>query len=329
MVARETWTRAVEVVRPALLLAPSAFIADIQTHLTHAGVAAAVRERDQDVLFGWLLRTAQMQGISDRTALGYAERHGLPSRADIAAGLRGCRCDRLRSYWTFADCRYRKATATCARPTLIGGCLVPRLPARKGSLAQFAVSLHLFIRDVCGGDLVGWIDDRLASADTGLRDRDRGLAMADSVVLPLSEVQGVSRKVVSMAMADLLLGGDPGRERWVAAGASMVAVDSLVHAHLHRTGILRLLGAEHAYGPACVAPGGCEDVVRGLARRIDARAFSPGNPADFPRFVQFALWHFCAEGGWSICNGRRIDDRLGCRQAFCPAGRNCARLPLG
>jgi hypothetical protein len=32
-----------------------------------------------------------------------------------------------------------------------------------------------------------------------------------------------------MALADLLLGADPNRERWVTTGASMVAVDTLFH----------------------------------------------------------------------------------------------------
>jgi hypothetical protein len=67
---------------------------------------------------------------------------------------------------------------------------------------------------------------------------------------------GALRKVLSMALADLLLGADPNRERWVTTGASMIAVDTLVHNWLHRTGILRRLGAEHAYGPACYSCSG-------------------------------------------------------------------------
>ncbi len=45
----------------------------------------------------------------------------------------------------------------------------------------------------------------------------------------------------SMILPELLLVGDPDRERWVTTGASFVAVDSLVHNHLNRTGILRRL----------------------------------------------------------------------------------------
>src|SRR5205085_2789288 len=40
-----------------------------------------------------------------------------------------------------------------------------RTRSRKGDLNQAAYSLLLFIRDLCDGDLVGWIDQRLATAD--------------------------------------------------------------------------------------------------------------------------------------------------------------------
>ena len=152
--------------------------------------------------------------------------------------------------------------------------------------------------------------------------------MAAALVTPLTEIPGTGPKIWSMLLADLLLAGDPARERWVAAGAAMIAVDTLVHAWLHRTGTLRRHGSEHPYGPRCLLPGGCVDVIEQIAQTLDARAFNPTFPAYFPRFVQVAIWQFCAEGGRNICNGRQIDDRYGCRKPFCPAGPNCARLPL-
>lgn len=131
-----------------------------------------------------------------------------------------------------------------------------------------------------------------------------------------------------MILAELLIGGDAARESWTKTGASFVAVDSLVHAYLHRTGILRRLSAEHDYGLACHAPGGCTEVIAALAERIDASQFNPTFPTCFPRWVQFALWRFCAADGWSICNGLNIDGRVGCKQRFCPAFAACDRLPL-
>jgi hypothetical protein len=65
----------------------------------------------------------------------------------------------------------------------------------------------------------------------------------------------------------------------VWTGASMVVIDALLHNHLHRTGTLRRFGAEHPYSPPCYAANGCAEIVRGLARRIDAREFNPAFPA--------------------------------------------------
>ena len=129
-------------------------------------------------------------------------------------------------------------------------------------------------------------------------------------------------------LAELLLVGDPGRERWVTAGAGMIAVDTLVHAFMHRTGALHRCGAEHRYGPACYAQGGCADLLRRLASTVDARAFNPGFPACFPRWVQHSIWQFCSEAGGGPCNGRRIDDRGSCRQRHCPAFARCDRVAL-
>ena len=90
-------------------------------------------------------------------------------------------------------------------------------------------------------------------------------------------------------LAELLLVGDPGRERWVTAGAGMIAVDSLVHKFLHRTGSLRRCGADHRHGLACYAPGGCAEILRRFAATVDARAFNPRFPAHFPRWTAFLV----------------------------------------
>jgi len=109
-------------------------------------------------------------------------------------------------------------------------------------------------------------------------------------------------------LADLLIGADPNRSLWGLAGRHMVAIDTLIHNLLHRTGTLAQCEAEHAYGPACYAPRGCTSIVRRLAGEIDARAFDPSFPATFPRFVQHALWRYCAQDGLNVCNGNQIDN---------------------
>ncbi len=188
--------------------------------------------------------------------------------------------------------------------------------------------MFLFIRDVCGRDLVGWIDHRLETADPGLDHPSRAVQMREALLGPLVNIVGSGRKLWSMILPELLLVGNPGRERWVTTGASFVAVDSLVHNLLHRTGILRRLKTTHPYGDACYRPNGCAEVIETLAGRIDAREFNPAFQATFPRFVQHAIWMFCAAGGLNTCNGNQIDDRLGCDQLFCPAGPCCDRIAL-
>ena len=325
----DAWQHALGVTRPALLLAPVTFLGDIQDRLGTAGVSAAVAARDPAPLFDWVVSLIARQGISNHAAEVFANRHGSPAWVEVITRMAGdARCARLRSRWHFEDCGYRRSTTTCSTPHHLLTCPVAEIPARKGALAEATIGFWLFVRDVAGGDLVGWIDARLAGADLKPSHPGRAAAMREAVLLPLLGIPGTGPKVWSMILAELLLGADASRERWVSAGASFVAVDSLVHAYLHRTGILDGLGAGHAYGPACTAPGGCVDVIAGLAARIDAREFNAGFPQVFPRWVQFALWRWCAAGALDLCNGRRIDDSRGCRQRFCPAFAPCKKMVI-
>ena len=127
--------------------------------------------------------------------------------------------------------------------------------------------------------------------------------MRMAVLAPLKEVYGVSDKVLMVALSGLFLGA-PLRRTWAEVGASMIAVDTLVHNFLHRTGILQRLDASHAYGPACYRPGGCAEIIETVAQRIDARQFHRSHPQTFPRFVQLAIWEYCSQDGLDICNGQ-------------------------
>jgi hypothetical protein len=323
------WAFVKRVTHPALILAPASFLDDIRADLSAQGVQAAVARRQTAPIFDWLMKLVQLQGISDAIAFAYADKHGIARWADIAVALaQGPSCPKLRSYWHFEGCCYAKVARTCAEPEHLPQCPLPSHPLRKGGLNQAAYSLFLFIRNVCDGDLVTWIDQRLAEADLGTGAADRGKCMGAALVEPLRNVHGVSDKLLSMALAELLLGGDPDRERWVATGAAMIAIDTLVHNFMHRTGILRRLKAEHDYGARCYAPGGCAEIIKGLARQVDARAFNPAFPTCFPRFVQHALWRFCAQGVLNICNGNRINDRARCKNRYCPAFDDCDRVAL-
>jgi hypothetical protein len=271
---------------------------------------------------------ASYQGVSDSIAERYMERHGRVRWRDIAKALADQpSCPKLTCYWALEGCGYRKGSGSCATPEHQPACPLPRHDLRNGRLNQTAYSLFLFLRDLAGDDIVGWIDERLAGVDA-LPASDRPAWLRQALLEPLGHIHGVSNKVLAMALSDLLLAGDAERPTWVEAGTVMIAIDTLVHNFLHRTGILRQLGADHAYGPGCYRPGGCADIIERIAGKIDARRFNPSFLANFPRFVQFAIWRFCAEAGLNRCNGNRIDDRAPCEQTDCPVFESCARVPL-
>jgi hypothetical protein len=296
--------------------------------LARRGVRAAVRHRDTAVLFDWLLETVSHQGISNHVAWGYMERHGRLAWNRVVSLIdAGPSCQKLQSYWHFDRCGYQKGLRACREPDHFAVCPLPTHDLRNGNLNQAAYSLFLFIRDIANGDLVGWIDERLANVDLWT-EAGRADRLRQALLEPLGHIYGVSNKVLSMALANLLLGADRRRPLWAEAGAVMIAIDTLVHNFLHRTGILARLDAAHPYGPACYAPDGCAEILERIAANIDARQFNPAFPANFPRFVQHAIWRFCAEYGLDECNGRQIDDRRRCDRDDCPAFRLCDRVPL-
>jgi hypothetical protein len=218
------------------------------------------------------------------------ERHGRARWADIDAKLAACpTCPKLASYWHFYDCRYDKLSRTCSEPDHIDACSLPSHQLRNGRLNQMAYSLFLFIRDIADGDLVGWIDRQFQSASDPA-NLNRLSRLRETLIGPLREVYGVSDKVLTMTLSCVLLAAPKRRHLWHEVGASMIAIDTLVHNFLVRTGILARFEANHSYGVACYQAGGCADIIDSVAQRIDARQFNPGFPQPFPRFVQHAIW---------------------------------------
>jgi hypothetical protein len=302
------------------------FLAQRNSHGKNS-LTAAIERHDTDALFDWLVEALSYQGIANRIAYDYMQRHGKARWARIKASLaRNPSCPKLRGYWAFYDCRYRKGSATCAEPRHIASCPLPRQPLRNGHLNQMAYSLFLFMRDIADGDLVDWIDAQLSSVNS--QSGDRLSALRQAIIGPLRNVYGVSDKVLTMALADLLLSASQQRPLWRQVGATMVVVDTLVHNFLHRTGILRRLGADHPYGERCYRLGGCTDILSLLAAEIDARQFNPTFPKSSPRFVQNAVWRYCAADGFDICNGNRIDDDAACNNRHCQLFRHCDRVTL-
>jgi hypothetical protein len=318
---------AVQLVHATCCLAGSAsYLDDIRADLRDCGIVRAARHHDTPALFDWLVEAFSFQGISDSVAAGYIAQHGTVRWADVADGLsRTPTCPKLAGYWRFDDCRYHKGSGTCAEPGHIDTCPLPRHPLRNGRLNQMAYSLFLFMRDVADNDFVGWVDSQLGTASS--QTPDRLAALREAIIGPLRNVYGVADKVLAMALSTLLLAASR-RPLWLEVGATFVAVDTLVHNFLHRTGILQRLGADHPYGDGCYRPDGCAGILRLLAANIDARQFNPAFPPTFPRFVQSAIWRYCAENGLDVCNGNRIDDNARCNNRHCQSFRRCDRIAL-
>lgn len=304
------------------------FLDEIDAEIREAGLDRAVASGHTPPVFDWLVSTFSYQGISDRVARSYIEKHGTASWSQMETSLRACpSCPKLCNYWTYEGCRYDKGSFTCSEPDHIDACPVPRARLRNGRLNQTAYSLFLFVRDITGGDLIGWIDGQLETA-AGSSAADLEAARQEALIGPLRNVYGVSDKVLTMALSSLLIGARGRRPVWFETGKAMMAIDTLVHNFLHRTGILEGCGVPHGYGAACYARGGCAEIIRGVATRIDARSFNPRFPGKFPRFVQHAIWRFCAADGLNLCNGNRIDDRKACQITYCYLYQKCSRIPL-
>ena len=203
----------------------------------------AIEHHDTPYLFDQLMEAFSFQGISDHAAYTYMEQHGRLTWRDLEqATARTLNCSKLRSYWALNGCGYRKEAQTCAMPKILPVCPLPRHDLRNGRLNQTGYSLFLFIRDVADGDLVGWIDQQLHQASEG-SVRGRAVRLRNALVEPLCNIFGVKSKVVSMSLAYVLTSAPPNKTLWLEAGASMIAIDTLVHNFLHRTGILRRFNA--------------------------------------------------------------------------------------
>ena len=328
----EHYDRAIDLIRKVCGLAGLlSFLDDVRTDALEAGILEAVAERNTPKIFDWLLDALSHQGISDEVARGYIRKHGNVIWSDIAGGLGAIPpCPLLQTYWHYDGCRFDKGSRTCSEPDHIDACPVPRHRLRNGRLNQTAYSFFLFIRDVAKGDLIGWIDDRLTMPATASISSQVDLASErqERLIGPLRNVYGVSDKILTMTLSGLLLGVSDDRPNWFEIGKGMIAIDTLVHNFLHRTGILDDCGTPHGYGAACYGPGGCAEIIRTVACQIDASTFNRQFPRVFPRFVQNAIWRFCAADGLNVCNGNRIDDRKSCQNTYCQLFSKCRHKPL-
>jgi hypothetical protein len=301
------------------------FIDDIRGEGGPESLGSAIERHDTPALFDWLVRALSFQGISDRVASGYMRKHGSVTWGEIEYRLsKRPHCPKLKSYWNFHACGYRKTTRTCSHPEHFSRCPLPKHRLRNGRLNQTAYSLYFFLRDIADSDLVNWIDAQLSRAGH-TNERKWIVAMRESLLYPLRHIYGVADKVLSMALSDILLAAQDARDHWHLTGGSMIAIDTLVHKFLHRTGILARCKSEHPYGSRCYDKDGCSEFVETIAGRIDAQQFNKCFPSYFPRFVQHAIWRFCAQEGLNVCNSNRIDDSERCQSRWCRLFQCCDR----
>jgi hypothetical protein len=311
--------------RVCCLAGNATLIDDLQGGAAGTDLRSIIREHNNAALFDWLVDAVSYQGISDQAAYSYMEKHGRLTwkaiEADIASQPS---CPKLRSYWQFHDCRYDKISRTCAEPDHVRRCPLPVHRLRNGRLNQTGYTLYFFFREFAAGNIIGWIDAQL----TGSGSNHSNSEPIANLIEPLRQVYGVSDKILMMALSCILISAPDNRPAWFQAGVSMIAIDTLVHNFLHRTGVLCRFKAEHEYGLACYRDGGCADIVRAVSTRIDARQFNPAFPREFPRFVQHAVWRYCSRQGLDICNGNRIDDRNVCKNVYCQLYSICERISL-
>lgn len=325
----KTFRQVVKLIHQICCLAGSpTLIDDIRSDGSATTLGRMIEVRDTAALFDWLIVTLSFQGISDSVASGYIERNGSIAWSEIELRLsKTPSCPKLQSYWHFNGCGYRKGKGTCSRPDHYTSCPVPKHRLRNGRLNQLAYSLFLFLRDIADADLVGWVDARLAH---GPKPKRNSLSVQREALLgPLRNVYGIADKVVSLAFASILLAAPRERSHWHELGGSMIAIDTLVHKLFHRTGILRAMNAEHPYGLACYAKHGCAGIIERASSRIDASQFNGTFPRVFPRYVQYALWRYCAQEALNTCNSNRIADDKRCSNDWCQLYRRCARRRIG
>ena len=300
---------------------------DIQANRGPTGLATAVVRRDTPALFDWMMESFSYQGISNTVAETYLRKHGSVTWRQIEASLAETPpCPRLTNYWTYDKCGYDKTSSCCSEPEHRDFCPVPTHSLRNGRLNQSAYSLYFFVRDIARRNLPIWIDDQLSGVDVS--DQRSGQLLQEALVVPMRQIFGVSDKVLTMTLSEILMSAPKSWPRWFEAGSQMIAVDTLVHNFLHRTGILDRFEARHDYGVGCYRPGGCADILRRVSAKIDARRFNSKNPANFPRFIKKSLWLYCFTDGFNECNGVSIDDQKRCQRIYCKIYSKCGRIIL-
>ena len=275
-------------------------------------------------LYQYLVEAFLLSGGGNQSNHGYyAKQNHKPTFNRVKQAVKTAQCPKLATFETFKGCGYRKTTKKCNEPAFLSTCPLPTFDMKRGNLNHMAFSLYFFLRDVCGNDFYTFARQHFGDnqpADGAITDR------LQSFIGKISTIANVGPKLAHMALSALFLCRYPGWD-YRRVGAHMIAVDSLVHNFLHRTGILNSYQLDHPYGPRCHAQNGCLGVIQDLAKHIDCRKFNPTLPASFPRFIQYYIWAYCGQTGENICNGNKCKPGKPNPACVLHQQRLCAELP--
>jgi hypothetical protein len=270
-----------------------------------------------------LVEAFLLSGGGDLSNQGYyAKQKHQPTFNRIKRAVKAARCQKLATFETFTGCGYRKNNK-CNEPAYLATCPLPTFDMKRGALNHMAFSLYFFLRDVAGRDFYTFTKQHFGA---GQLPPPAINELLESFIGKVSTIANVGPKLAHMALSCLFLTAYPGWDYRVV-GEQMIAVDSLVHTFLHRTGILDRYQFDHPYGPRCHSQTGCLGVIHDFLSRIDCREFNPTLPADFPRFIQYHIWAYCGQAGENICNLNRCKPGKPNPACVLYQKRLCAQLP--
>lgn len=240
----------------------------------------------------------------------WQEMNPKPTYYRLKREIKTAKCSKLATFDQFNNCGYKKNTS-CNEPQFFKRCQLPKYNMRNGKLNQMVFSVYLFLRDSCEGDFIGFVKGRIGSPQqiAGIEEKELSKT-AENLVIELDRIFNVGLKLSNMVMSGLFY-SRVGRWNYRRLHPHMVAVDTLVHAFLERTGTLKRFKKDHSYGEKrCHSKGGCIEVINEIARRIDCKRFNDEYPSYYPRMVQACIWKFCTDNCNKIkCKINKLDDK--------------------
>jgi len=260
-----------------------------------------IREGDSKEIFKSLILYGQFQGIADKNAFSYLERHSsINEIADfdtLKEGVKDSPCPALKSFSAFRNCDYKKSEHNC-RYGREFGCILKELDCRKGSINIMIGSAFLFLKEYYQESMVNFIKE-------GAKHEDKKFFYTRELL----KIRNIGPQTASLFLTDLF---NPFFFGYKVKGIDhndFIVIDTLVHNFFHRTGILKALGREHNYNSEfCHTEEYCKGIILEIAQKVDIRDLLEDDnfQAFEPRLIQLCIWLQCADEGrkcgGGVCN---------------------------